>query len=87
MANHNELKHAINSLKQAVKQSVTRGMFSSDRRGDAINVAGRKNIVVSGNVGRGGRHIASSTQSVRIRQQDGETIEETESSGTTWNHD
>ena len=42
-----------------------------------VNVAGRVNAAVAGNVGsRGSVHAVSSTQHVRIRQEGGETAEE-----------
>ena len=67
-----ELKRGMDDLKRAIKDAAADGDRSN------INVAKRTNIVSATNVGgEGSTRAASSKQVSRIRQRDGETVEET----------
>lgn len=64
------------SIRRVVREATAKG-----RRGEThnVNVADPSNVVVIGNVGDDtSLHGSSTTQSVRIRQDGRETIEETE---------
>jgi hypothetical protein len=79
----------MDELKRSIKQAVeqVRAAAEQSDSGDVahVNVAGRKNVVVSGSIGEpGGTHGASSKQRVRIRQRNGETEEVTETTTEEW---
>lgn len=72
-----QFNHAKRILKQQIRRTARQAHEAAG--GTArVNVTGTRNVVVSDTVGgRDSVNATSSRQSVRIRQQDGETIEET----------
>lgn len=74
------LKRRLAGLKRDLKGAAQATANPSGlRRVRTVNTAGRTNIVLAANVGEpGATQGASSTQHVRIRQRNGETVEETE---------
>ncbi len=73
----NDLKRLIGRVAQEAQRLAKNGTIH-------VNHAGRRNIVLTGNVGeRGSTHHASATQTTRIRQDKTGTVEETETITTT----
>lgn len=77
-----DLTARMQDLKQSIQRAVQDAASAADT-GSTVNVAGRRNVVVARNVGGpGGRETASAQQRVRVRQDDGRTVEEHTSSST-----
>jgi hypothetical protein len=75
---------AMNELKRLIGQVAKQAKRAAEDGAVHVNHAGRHNIVVTGNVGEpGSTHHASATQTTRIRQDKGGTVEETETTTTT----
>lgn len=78
------LKSALNDLKRSLTDIADTARRDAETGDDSINIAGRSNIAVASNVGQdGSTHSVSTTQKMRIRQNGGETIEETETTKRT----
>lgn len=82
MTGKENLKRDIKDLKRAMKEAA-KGAETGGATGRRVNIAQRANIVVSDNVGEGeSSHGAAARQTVRIRQDGGDTEETTERAET-----
>lgn len=80
MADH-ALKQAMSGVKRAVKRAARETAASGKRHN--VNVAGRRNVVVSRNVGgEGSTRQASATQTTHITQHSGQNAEDSDTVST-----
>lgn len=64
-----DVKRELNRIADQLKAAAENGETAN------VNVAGRRNIHIARNIGgEGGQHSASSSQTTRIVQRDGETL-------------
>lgn len=89
MSGPSDLKQGFKRIKRDLKRAAgevrERAAAAGGADTERVNVAGRSNVVVSTNVGGDSVHSATASQRVRIRQQDGETTEATETTSASSN--